>query len=308
MNCPGHCLMFKFRTRSYKELPIRFADFGVLHRNEVSGALTGLTRVRRFCQDDAHIFCRPDQIASEIAGCFDFLAHVYGVFGFKFSLELSTRPETKFIGDLATWNAAEDSLREQLDLFAGKGGWKLSPGDGAFYGPKIDIHVFDALKREHQCATIQLDFNLPNRFDLSFVNDDRTEVKPVIIHRAIFGSIERFTAILTENTNGKWPFWLSPRQCIVVTVTNQVDEYAEKVQKTLTEAGFDCDIDTTGHTINKKIRESQVDGYNYILVVGKEEADQGLVNLRVGLDNSVEGTISLPDLLAKFAKLVSEYK
>jgi len=200
MNCPGHCLMFKFRARSYKELPIRFADFGVLHRNELSGALTGLTRVRRFVQDDAHIFCRPDQIADEISNCFDFLKYVYGIFGFQFTLELSTRPEKKFIGDLETWNAAENTLREQLDKFAGKDGWKLNPGDGAFYGPKIDIHVFDALKREHQCATIQLDFNLPKRFDLTFATDEGKEIRPVIIHRAIFGSIERFTAILTENT------------------------------------------------------------------------------------------------------------
>jgi len=308
MNCPGHCLMYKFRSRSYKELPLRFADFGVLHRNEVSGALTGLTRVRRFCQDDAHIFCRPDQIASEIAGCFDFLQHVYGVFGFKFSLELSTRPEKKFLGDIEAWEVAEKSLQEQLDKFAGKGGWKLNPGDGAFYGPKIDIHVFDALKREHQCATIQLDFNLPNRFDLSFITDDGKEVKPVIIHRAIFGSLERFTAILTENTAGKWPFWLSPRQCVVLTVTNQVDEYATKVHKTLVEAGYDCDVEISGRTIAKKVRESQLSHYNFLLVVGKEEAETNTVNLRVGADNTVVGTVTLEELLAKFANLVAEYK
>jgi len=308
MNCPGHCLMFKFRSLSYRELPIRFADFGVLHRNELSGALTGLTRVRRFCQDDAHIFCRPDQIASEIAGCFDFLQHVYGVFGFKFSLELSTRPEKKFIGELATWNSAEDALREQLDKFAGKGQWKLNPGDGAFYGPKIDIHVFDALKREHQCATIQLDFNLPNRFDLAFINDDGTEVKPVIIHRAIFGSIERFTAILTENTAGKWPFWLSPRPCVVLTISNKVDEYAAKVHKAIFDAGFDADIDHSGHTIAKKIREAQVSCYNYIVVVGQEEVDKGTVNLRNGGDNTVMGSFTVEEVIAKFQQLVADYK
>jgi len=306
MNCPGHCLMYKFKSRSYKELPIRFADFGVLHRNELSGALTGLTRVRRFCQDDAHIFCRPDQIATEIAGCFDFLQHVYGVFGLQFNLELSTRPE-KFIGDLATWNSAEDSLREQLDKFAGKGGWKLNPGDGAFYGPKIDIHVFDALKREHQCATIQLDFNLPDRFDLNFVSDNGTDVKPVIIHRAIFGSIERFIAILTENTHGKWPFWLSPRQCVVVTITNKTDEYAIKIHKIFTEAGYDCDLDLSGHTIKKKIREAQVASYNFILVVGEEEAEKGTINLRVGADNS-QTPMTVEEVLEKFQQLQKEHK
>lgn len=308
MNCPGHCLMYKFKSRSYRELPLRFADFGVLHRNELSGALTGLTRVRRFCQDDAHIFCRPDQIPTEIAGCFDFLQHVYGVFGFNFTLELSTRPEKKYIGDLATWNSAEDALREQLDKFAGPGKWKLNPGDGAFYGPKIDIHVFDALKREHQCATIQLDFNLPERFQLNFINDDGAEVKPVIIHRAIFGSIERFTAILTENTSGKWPFWLSPRQCIVLTITNKVNDYANQVHKTLFDAGYDCDIDLSDHTINKKVREAQLSGYNFILVVGQEEAAKGGVNLRSGSDNAVLGNFTIAELLEKFNQLLAEHK
>jgi len=170
--------------------------------------------------------------------------------------------------------------------------------------------VFDALKREHQCATIQLDFNLPSkdRFDLSFVNDDGTEVKPVIIHRAIFGSIERFTAILTETTFGKWPFWLSPRQCVVLTVTNQVDEYAAKVQKTLLDAGYECEADVSGHTLNKKIRESQLQNFNFILVVGKEEAEKGTVNLRVTADNSVVGTMTMDEILAKFAQLTAEYK
>jgi len=263
--------------------------------------------VRRFCQDDAHIFCRPDQIPSEIAGCFYFLNHVYGVFGFKFNLELSTRPE-KFIGEIATWDAAENSLREQLDKFAGHGKWKLNPGDGAFYGPKIDIHVFDALKREYQCATMQLDFNLPKRFDLSFVNADGSEVKPVIIHRAIFGSLERFIAILTENTAGKWPFWLSPRPCIVLTISNKFDEYATSVQKSIFDAGFECDVDLSDHTISKKVRESQTSWYNFILVVGKEEAESGTANVRIGADNSVLGTLAISDIIAKFTQLVAEYK
>jgi len=252
-------------------------------------------------------FCRPDQISDEIAGCFDFLQHVYRVFGFQFTLELSTRPE-KFIGNISTWDAAENSLREQLDKFAGPSGWKLNQGDGAFYGPKIDIHVFDALKREHQCATIQLDFNLPERFGLSFVGDDGVEVKPVIIHRAIFGSIERFTAILTENTSGKWPFWLSPRPCTVLTINSKVDNYATKIRQQITEKGYDCDADLSNHKISKKIRDAQVSGYNFIIVVGKEEEEKNCVNLRDGSDSAVIGAMSVDEVLAKFDALAQAHQ
>ena len=202
MNCPGHCLMFKLKDRSYRELPLRYADFGVLHRNEFSGALSGLTRVRRFCQDDAHIFCMTSQIKSEMLGCLDFLQHVYGIFGFTFELKLSTRPE-KHLGDLETWNEAESLLRQSLDEF-GKP-WTLNEGDGAFYGPKIDITVRDALNRAHQCATIQLDFQMPQRFGLEYRSDNGLD-RPVMIHRAIMGSAERFFAILLEHFAGKWYF------------------------------------------------------------------------------------------------------
>lgn len=202
MNCPGHCLIFGSRSRSYRELPLRLADFGALHRNEVSGALTGLTRVRRFQQDDAHIFCRPDQIEQEINGALDFLKHVYGIFGFTFALFLSTMPDDH-LGDVEAWQKAESALAKALnDVFPGQ--WKENPKDGAFYGPKIDIKVFDALKRAHQCATIQLDFQLPQRFNLHFKDDTDKNIHPVIIHRAIFGSLERFFAILIEHTGGKW--------------------------------------------------------------------------------------------------------
>ena len=208
MNCPGHCLVFGSRQRSYRELPIRLADFGVLHRNELSGALTGLTRVRRFQQDDAHIFCMPEQIEQEIHGALDFLRHVYGVFGFEFQLHLSTMPDDH-LGEVATWEKAEAALSKALDdLFPGN--WKVNPKDGAFYGPKIDIKVFDALKRPHQCATIQLDFQLPQRFGLHFNRDDDSRDNPVIIHRAIFGSLERFMAILIEHTGGKWYVFVFP--------------------------------------------------------------------------------------------------
>ena len=205
MNCPGHCIMFDQTTRSYRDLPLRMADFGVLHRNELSGALTGLTRVRRFQQDDAHIFCMPDQIRSEMAGCMAFLKHVYSVFGFTYQLRLSTRPE-KFLGDIAVWDQAEADLSASLDE-AGLP-WKLNPGDGAFYGPKIDITLQDALKRSHQCATIQLDFQLPLRFNLAFVDEKGEKQHPVMIHRAILGSVERMIAVLTENFGGEAGAWV----------------------------------------------------------------------------------------------------
>lgn len=228
MNCPSHCLMFAHRSRSYRELPIRLADFGVLHRNELHGALTGLTRVRRFQQDDAHIFCAPSQIEAEIKSCLEFMEHVYGIFGFDFTLELSTRPE-KFLGEIEFWNKAEDQLRDVLNSFGRP--WKLNPGDGAFYGPKIDIHIRDALQRSHQCATIQLDFQLPIRFKLDYMSgssaDGTPELeRPVIIHRAILGSVERMFGILTEHTAGKWPLWLSSRQVIIISIMQAYEPYA----------------------------------------------------------------------------------
>jgi len=310
MNCPGHCLMFAHRERSHRELPWRVADFGVLHRNEASGALSGLTRVRRFQQDDAHIFCREDQIKDEITGLFDFLRAVYGLLGFTFKLKLSTRPE-KYLGKLETWNAAEDKLRAALDEFAsGPEGtpWELNEGDGAFYGPKIDIEISDCLNREWQCATIQLDFQLPQNFGLEYMTsemvtkskeetneaakpkpdepkkeidagmNEASDVKkervikpltpgcarPVVIHRAIAGSIERFTAILIEHFAGKWPFWLSPRQVIVIPVGVGFYSYAEEVRRIFHEQQMFVDVDLSGNTLQKKIRTGQLAQYNFI--------------------------------------------
>ncbi|KAH7137995.1 hypothetical protein B0J11DRAFT_449784 [Dendryphion nanum] len=325
MNCPGHCLIFGHRVRNYRELPIRFADFGILHRNEASGALTGLTRVRRFQQDDAHIFCAEDQIKQEISSCFDFLKDVYGKFGFTFKLKLSTRPEG-FLGEIETWDRAEVMLTDALNQFTTEGGgnWELNPGDGAFYGPKIDITISDALKREFQCATIQLDFQLPIRFELEYMTSevpakakeeaskdsvvaeksDATSTvanpvdtkdakaakgpkplspgyaRPVMIHRAVYGSFERFMAILIEHFAGRWPFWLSPRQVLIVPVMPAVNDYVKEVQAQLRAQGFHADIDISGNTMQKKIRTGQLALYNFIFVVGAEEQTNSAVNVR----------------------------
>ncbi|XP_034076515.1 threonine--tRNA ligase 1, cytoplasmic-like isoform X2 [Gymnodraco acuticeps] len=301
MNCPGHCLMFSHRPRSWRELPLRFADFGVLHRNELSGTLTGLTRVRRFQQDDAHIFCTMEQIESEMKGCLDFLRCVYNVFGFSFQLHLSTRPE-KYLGDIAVWNQAEKQLENSLNDFGEP--WKLNPGDGAFYGPKIDIKIKDAIGRYHQCATIQLDFQLPIRLNLTFVGTDGDDkARPVIIHRAILGSVERMIAILTENYAGKWPLWLSPRQVMVVPVNTSFEDYAKKVCEQFTKAGFmaDADLDS-GCLLNKKIRNAQLAQYNFVLVVGEKEKMTNGVNVRTR-DSKVHGELSVSEVLARLTLL-----
>lgn len=300
MNCPGHCLIFDHRIRSWRELPLRMADFGVLHRNELSGALTGLTRVRRFQQDDAHIFCMSSQIGEEMSGALDFLKHVYSVFGFTFDLCLSTRPE-KYLGELEVWENAEKQLADSLDKFGQK--WTINPGDGAFYGPKIDITIKDALKRSHQCATIQLDFQLPIRFNLNYVDDNGEKIRPVMIHRAILGSVERMIAILTESCAGKWPFWLSPNQVMVVPVSSKLDDYAVQVKDKLWEAGFmvECDLDA-GDTLNKKIRNAQLAQYNFILVVGDKEKTSSTINIRTR-DNVVHGEMPVDTFIEKLKVL-----
>jgi threonyl-tRNA synthetase len=299
MNCPGHCLMYKSHLHSYRDLPIRFADFGVLHRNELSGALSGLTRVRRFQQDDAHIFCREDQIEEEISSCLEFLQHVYGIFGFHFDLQLSTRP-AKFLGSIAMWDRAEKSLAQCLTNAGLK--WGLNEADGAFYGPKIDIQVTDALKRKHQCATIQLDFQLPRRFGLQFKNSTGAFETPVIIHRAILGSVERMMAILLEHTGGKWPFWISPRQAVVIPVSEENLAYAKKVRDVIHEAKVYVDVEDSNKQLNKKIRESQLAQYNYILVVGKDEQSRNAVNVRLRDSPDLKEDISLSVLLERFAQ------
>ncbi|XP_004056889.4 threonine--tRNA ligase 2, cytoplasmic [Gorilla gorilla gorilla] len=301
MNCPGHCLMFAHRPRSWREMPIRFADFGVLHRNELSGTLSGLTRVRRFQQDDAHIFCTVEQIEEEIKGCLQFLQSVYSTFGFSFQLNLSTRPEN-FLGEIEMWNEAEKQLQNSLMDFGEP--WKMNPGDGAFYGPKIDIKIKDAIGRYHQCATIQLDFQLPIRFNLTYVSKDGDDKKrPVIIHRAILGSVERMIAILSENYGGKWPFWLSPRQVMVIPVGPTCEKYALQVSSEFFEEGFMADVDLDHNcTLNKKIRNAQLAQYNFILVVGEKEKIDNAVNVRTR-DNKIHGEILVTSAIDKLKNL-----
>ena len=281
MNCPGHCIMFKHSVISYRDLPLKYADFGVLHRNEVSGALTGLTRVRRFQQDDAHIFCTLDQIEEEINKCLFFQKKVYDHFGFKFSIELSTRPE-KYIGDIENWNKAEEILKGVIKQFRN---WSINIGDGAFYGPKLDIKIKDSRKREHQCGTVQLDFNLPERFGLRYKNptvegeESENYGQPVMIHRAILGSVERFMAILLEHTSGRMSFWLSPRQICVVPVTAENIPYGKKIYEHFKD--YHIALDDSSETLNKKIRTAEKMKYNYIFVVGQKEEETESINIRI---------------------------
>lgn len=327
MNCPGHCVIFDSKPRSHKELPLRLASFGVLHRNELSGTLSGLTRVRRFQQDDAHIFCREDQIRSEVSAALEFVFDVYDLFGFEFTLMLSTRPK-KALGSQELWDRAEAQLREALDSTGRP--WSIKKGDGAFYGPKIDIQLQDALGRGHQCGTIQLDFQLPLRFNLKYQDASASAApvdtpaeesaeqpappadastpaplaagfaRPVILHRAILGSVERMIGVLCEHYAGKWPFWLSPRQCMVVPVSEDAFEYARYVKEQLYRRGFHADASLGSGTLNKKVREAQVAQWNYILVVGKNEEANLSANLRARGVKKPLGERSLAELIDQF--------
>lgn len=306
MNCPGHCLMYASENRSYRDLPIRMADFGVLHRNELSGALTGLTRVRKFSQDDAHIFCRPDQIRQEIMECLAFVKDVYGKFGFTFTVCLSTKP-AQYVGDDAIWESAENTLRAALAEFTGVGvaDIKVDAGGGAFYGPKIDIQLTDTYGRQHQCATIQLDFNLPSpdRFNLEYVDDKDQRHHPVIIHRAIYGSLERFIALLTEHYAGKWPFWLSPRQCIIIPISEKTIAYATSVYERIYDAGYHVDIDRSDNTLDKRIRNALTEQYNYVVVIGEKEEKAGTVNIRYRDDPKNRRVCTVAELLNELSTL-----
>eukprot|EP00826_Nyctotherus_ovalis_P043071 TRINITY_DN4505_c0_g1_i27.p1 TRINITY_DN4505_c0_g1~~TRINITY_DN4505_c0_g1_i27.p1 ORF type:complete len:693 (-),score=153.31 TRINITY_DN4505_c0_g1_i27:1599-3677(-) len=278
MNCPGHCLLFKERLRSYKELPLRYSEFAVLHRNEHSGALAGLSRVRRFVQDDAHVFVQPNgQVGTEVDGCLDLVEFVYGkVFGMETELVLSTKP-CKSIGTPQEWERAEKMLMKVLEERKSK--WQLNTGDGAFYGPKIDILIKDAQGRSFQTGTIQLDFQLPRRFSLKYKAEQGFE-QPVIIHRTVLGSIERFMGIYIEACAGLFPFWLSPRQVKVVPVAETHSECAKKLCLKLRLQGYEAALDDSNMSLAKKIRKAQIEHYNYAVVIGDKEMEEGSVDIR----------------------------
>lgn len=277
MNCPGHMLMFRNSLHSYKDLPIRYAEFGQVHRHEFSGALNGLFRVRTFCQDDAHIFVAPEQIEAEIMHTIDLIKEIYEIFGFEYSLELSTRPLDS-MGSDEQWEAAEAALLKVLEASGLK--YNLNPEDGAFYGPKIDFHIKDALNRSHQCGTIQLDFQMPEKFGLSYVDEQNIKQTPVVIHRAIYGSIDRFLGILIEHYAGAFPIWLAPVHAIVIPVAEAHAAYANEMRERLIDAGIRADVDSRDEKLGYRIREAQMQKIPYMLIVGDAEIAAGNVQVR----------------------------
>jgi threonyl-tRNA synthetase len=277
MNCPGGMLAYKRRMWSYRELPVRMAELGVVHRHELSGALHGLMRVRSFTQDDAHLYMTPEQIPSEIVGVIELVDRIYKVFGFEYRVELSTRPES-YMGEIATWDKAERILEDAL--IAKSVNYRVNPGDGAFYGPKIDFHLVDSLGRSWQCATLQLDFQMPECFELEYIGPDGAAHRPVMIHRTVLGSLERFIGILTEHYAGAFPLRFSPVQAIVLPLTDRHAEYARDVFAALQDAGFRAELDARSEKIGYKIRQAQVQKIPYMLVLGDKEEENGTVAVR----------------------------
>ena len=295
MNCPGGMLVYKTKLHSYRDLPLRMGELGLVHRHELSGALHGLMRVRCFTQDDAHIFMTPDQIKNEIKGVVNLIDSVYKTFGFQYHIELSTMPEDH-MGAQEDWDNATDALRAAISELGYD--YEVNEGDGAFYGPKLDFHLTDCLGRTWQCGTIQLDFQLPQRFEAEYMGADGEKHRPIMIHRVVFGSIERFIGILTEHFAGAFPLWLSPVQVKVLPISERHHEYAEKVAAQLQEAGLRVEADLRNEKIGYKIREAQLQKTPYMLVVGDKEAETGTVSVRGRKDGDL-GSMALADFSAK---------
>ncbi len=304
MNCPGHMLIYKDGMHSYKDLPIRMAEFGQVHRHELSGVLSGLFRVRTFTQDDAHIFCTEDQMKNEIVLLLRFMDEVYSTFGFEYHVELSTKPE-KAMGDPKFWEKAEDTLKTVLK--EQNMDYKLNEGDGAFYGPKIDFHLKDAIGRTWQCGTIQLDFQMPEKFELTYEGNDSNKHRPIMLHRAILGSVERFMGILVEHYAGKFPLWLNPNQVRILTVADRHEEYAEKLRQDMKSRGISAEVDNRSESIPKKVRNAQLDKFNYILVVGDNEQKDSTVTVRTR-DGNVEGTVKVDEFTKRLEKEIKNKK
>ncbi len=301
MNCPGAILVYKNSLHSYRDLPLRLGELGLVHRHEASGALNGLFRVRSFTQDDAHIFLREDQIEEEVVRLINFIDDFYKVFNLSYDIELSTRPLEGYIGDIAVWDKAEEALKKACHA-AGKE-CKINPGDGAFYGPKLDFHIHDSLNRVWQCATIQLDMNLPERFDLTYIDQDGSKKRPLMLHRVVFGSIERFIGIIIEHFGGAFPLWLAPKQAVIIPVHHEEHlEYANKVKEALSEIGLRVSVDSRNEKLGYRVREAQMQKVPYAIVIGDNERDNALVTLR---KFGKKDTETLP-LLEAVAKLKEE--
>ncbi|MGI8623117.1 MAG: threonine--tRNA ligase [Solirubrobacteraceae bacterium] len=294
MNCPGHAHLFSLQRHSYRDLPVRYSEPGLLHRNEPSGTLHGLLRVRHFVQDDAHIFCTPEQVESEVLGCLDFGFEWYRLLGFEVGVELSTRPENR-LGDDALWDVAEDALAKALAR--ANLTYAVNAGDGAFYGPKIDLHATDSLGRSWQLGTVQLDYNLPERFDLVYTGADNAEHRPVMIHRALLGSLERFIGILLEETAGELPVWLTPVQAAVLPVADRHNAYGQEVVHALKGAGLRAELDDRSESIGRKIRDTELQKVPFMLVVGDREAEAHSAALRRHGEGD-RGTLPLEDASA----------
>ena len=304
MNCPGSLLVFKNGLHSYKDLPMRMGELGQVHRHEASGALNGLFRVRTFTQDDAHIYMREDQIESEVISLIRFIDRFYAIFNLTYEIELSTRPQDKYIGSLEIWEKSEAALAAACER-AGKT-YKVNPGDGAFYGPKLDFHIKDSLGRVWQCGTIQLDMNLPERFDITYVDKDGSRVRPIMVHRVIFGSIERFIGILIEHYAGHFPLWLSPKQVVVVPVHHERHlEYAKQVNEALTANGFRSRVDARNEKLGYRIREAQMQKIPVEIVVGDGEAQDQTVTIRRAMSKD-SVTVSLNECIALLRQEVEE--
>ena len=297
MNCPGGIIAYRRKMWSYREFPVRVAELGVVHRHELSGALHGLMRVRNFTQDDAHLYMTPEHISDEIIALLKLVDRVYKVFGFEYRVELSTRPDD-FMGELEKWDEAEHLLEDALK--SQDVNYRVNPGDGAFYGPKIDFHLVDCLGRTWQCATLQLDFQMPERFELEYIGPDGEKHRPVMIHRTVLGSLERFIAILTEHYAGAFPLWLAPVQVIVMPITDRTKDYAQEIADALTESGLRVETDFRSEKIGFKIREAQMQKIPYMLVLGDKEAENGQLTVR----KRSEGDIgSMP--LQEFFEMIS---
>jgi threonyl-tRNA synthetase len=297
MNCPGCMLYYRTDMHSYRQLPLKVSEIGLVHRHEASGAINGLFRVRAFHQDDAHVFMMPNQIKDQILELLSLIETIYMTFGLSYKLELSTRPEKeKTIGTDKEWEIATKGLKDALDEWGRS--YVINEGDGAFYGPKIDIHIKDALNRYWQCGTIQLDMSLPEKFDLFYIDNDGSQKRPVMIHRAILGSVERFLGILTEHFAGNFPLWLSPLPVRIIAVADRHVDYANEICTKIKEIGIPCDVDSTNESVSKKIRTAQLLKINYMLTVGDKEVENSTIALR-SRDNVVHGEMTLSKFLEK---------